>query len=53
MATEQEGNMAKKSATLVMNELMFDKQSKGERVVNLGFGEAGLPVLPSLTKIAA
>ncbi|MFT9009727.1 MAG: pyridoxal phosphate-dependent aminotransferase [Bifidobacterium sp.] len=45
--------MAKKSATLVMNELMFDKQSKGERVVNLGFGEAGLPVLPSLTKIAA
>jgi aspartate/methionine/tyrosine aminotransferase len=38
--------MMKKSATLKINEQMQEYARKGVPVVNLGFGEAGLPVLP-------
>lgn len=35
-----------------MNELMADMKRNHKPVINLGFGEAGLPVLPSLKRIA-
>lgn len=36
------------SATLEINERMQLRRSRGETVVHLGFGEAGLPVLPEI-----
>jgi len=36
------------SATLMINELVQDKLAAGEKVVHLGFGEAGLPPLEEL-----
>lgn len=42
-----------KSATLVMNEKVQALEAAGRPVVNLGFGEAGLPVLPVLSSLAA
>jgi len=36
------------SPTLAMNEAVRLRQARGERVVHLGFGEAGLPVHPLL-----
>lgn len=41
------------SATLMINELVQDKLAAGERVVHLGFGEAGLPPLPQLRETLA
>lgn len=38
--------MIKHSATLAINEAVAARRARGERVVHLGFGEAGLPALP-------
>lgn len=38
--------MIKHSATLAINEAIAARRARGERVVHLGFGEAGLPALP-------
>ncbi|MFT8987907.1 MAG: pyridoxal phosphate-dependent aminotransferase [Bifidobacterium psychraerophilum] len=43
--------MVAKSATLVMNEMMQHAAEQGRPVINLGFGESGLPVLPVLRGI--
>lgn len=43
--------MTEKSATLRINEQMQMYLHKGIPVTNLGFGEAGLPVLPALREI--
>ena len=40
--------MSALSPTLAMNEAVRLRQARGERVVHLGFGEAGLPVHPLL-----
>ncbi|MCI1746766.1 MAG: hypothetical protein LKI24_00800 [Acidipropionibacterium sp.] len=45
--------MMKKSATLKINEQMQEYARKGVPVVNLGFGEAGLPVLPVFRELVA
>lgn len=45
--------MTEKSATLRINEQMQEYARRGEPVVNLGFGEAGLPVLPVLRELVA
>lgn len=37
------------SATLAIHEEMAARRRRGEPVVHLGFGEAGLPVLPEIT----
>ncbi|HET8598791.1 MAG TPA: pyridoxal phosphate-dependent aminotransferase [Segeticoccus sp.] len=42
--------MIKHSATLAINEKIAARRQQGEQVVHLGFGEAGLPVLPSVTE---
>jgi aspartate aminotransferase len=38
------------SATLRINEAMRARRARGEPVVHLGFGEAGLPVLPEVAE---
>jgi aspartate aminotransferase len=38
------------SATLAINEEMQARRARGEPVVHLGFGEAGLPVLPEIAE---
>jgi aspartate aminotransferase len=38
------------SATLQINEAMQARRGRGEPVVHLGFGEAGLPVLPEIAE---
>lgn len=38
--------MTMHSATLAINEAILLRRSRGETVLHLGFGEAGLPVLP-------
>ncbi|SFO43626.1 MULTISPECIES: pyridoxal phosphate-dependent aminotransferase [Actinomadura] len=38
------------SATLAVNEAMARKRRRGERVLPLGFGEAGIPLHPALTR---
>ncbi len=43
--------MIKHSATLAINERIAARRARGERVVHLGFGEAGLPVLPAVTDV--
>ncbi|WP_457256445.1 pyridoxal phosphate-dependent aminotransferase [Pedococcus sp. P5_B7] len=40
--------MIKHSATLAINEKITARRAAGHDVVHLGFGEAGLPVLPSV-----
>lgn len=42
--------MIKHSATLAINEKIAARRAQGQRVVHLGFGEAGLPVLPSVAE---
>ena len=42
--------MSALSPTLAINEAVLRRQALGERVVHLGFGEAGLPVHPLLRK---
>jgi len=39
------------SATLRINEEMQARRARGEPVVHLGFGEAGLPVLPEVAEV--
>ncbi|MPZ95198.1 MAG: aminotransferase class I/II-fold pyridoxal phosphate-dependent enzyme [Propionibacteriales bacterium] len=39
------------SATLQINEAMQARRGRGEPVVHLGFGEAGLPVLPEVAEV--
>ena len=41
------------SATLAINEAVLARRARGERVLHLGFGEAGLPVLPSIQNALA
>jgi aspartate aminotransferase len=41
------------SATLAVNERLQARRAAGEPVLHLAFGEAGLPVLPSLAEILA
>ena len=41
------------SATLAVNETLRARQAAGERVLHLGFGEAGLPVPESVTRTLA
>ncbi|TDD70819.1 pyridoxal phosphate-dependent aminotransferase [Actinomadura darangshiensis] len=38
------------SATLAVNEAIARKRRRGERVLPLGFGEAGIPIHPALTR---
>ncbi|MCI2416677.1 pyridoxal phosphate-dependent aminotransferase [Saccharopolyspora sp. K220] len=45
--------MVAHSATLAINERLQAKRAAGERVVHLGFGEAGLPVPPHLADVLA
>ncbi|MCQ4082525.1 pyridoxal phosphate-dependent aminotransferase [Streptomyces sp. RB6PN25] len=45
--------MVAHSATLAINERLAARRAAGERVVHLGFGEAGLPVLPSVATTLA
>lgn len=41
------------SATLAIHEAVQARRRRGERVVHLGFGEAGLPVLPAVADVLA
>jgi aspartate aminotransferase len=41
------------SATLAINERLEARRAAGEPVLNLGFGEAGLPVLPEVVRTLA
>jgi aspartate aminotransferase len=41
------------SATLAFNERMQARRAAGQRIVPLGFGEAGLPVLPAVADVLA
>jgi aspartate aminotransferase len=41
------------SATLAVNERLHARRAAGESVLHLAFGEAGLPVLPSLAAVLA
>ncbi|HEY3610056.1 MAG TPA: pyridoxal phosphate-dependent aminotransferase [Pseudonocardiaceae bacterium] len=41
------------SATLAVNERLQSRRAAGEPVLHLAFGEAGLPVLPSLAAVLA
>ncbi|MDA3624679.1 aminotransferase class I/II-fold pyridoxal phosphate-dependent enzyme [Saccharopolyspora sp. WRP15-2] len=43
--------MVAHSATLAINERLAARRAAGEQVVHLGFGEAGLPVLPSVADV--
>ena len=45
--------MIKHSATLAINDIMLRRRAAGERVLHMGFGEAGLPVLPELKEVLA
>lgn len=45
--------MTMHSATLAINEAITRRRARGERVLHLGFGEAGLPVLPVLREALA
>ncbi|MGH3242176.1 MAG: pyridoxal phosphate-dependent aminotransferase, partial [Spirillospora sp.] len=38
------------SATLAVNEAIARKRAEGVRVLPLGFGEAGIPIHPALTR---
>lgn len=41
------------SATLAVNDLVAARRARGDTVLHLGFGEAGLPVLPQLREVLA
>lgn len=41
------------SATLAINERVEERRAAGETVLHLGFGEAGLPVLPEIADVLA
>src|SRR5690606_19511295 len=41
------------SATLAINERVQARRAAGQQVLHLGFGEAGLPVLPSVARVLA
>ena len=43
--------MVAHSATLAINERLAARRAAGEPVVHLGFGEAGLPALPTVTEV--
>lgn len=43
----------RKSATLEIDERVRARRAAGERVLHLGFGEAGLPVLPDVAEVLA
>ncbi|MQA81573.1 MAG: aminotransferase class I/II-fold pyridoxal phosphate-dependent enzyme [Streptosporangiales bacterium] len=43
--------MAAHSATLAINERIQARRARGEKVLHLGFGEAGLPVLPAVADV--
>jgi aspartate aminotransferase len=45
--------MIPESATLAINTRIQAKLDAGESVLHLGFGEAGLPVLPAVTEVLA
>ncbi|WP_232376337.1 pyridoxal phosphate-dependent aminotransferase [Amycolatopsis aidingensis] len=45
--------MVRQSATLAINERLAAKRAAGERVLHLGFGEAGLPVPPTVARVLA
>ncbi|MFF5991901.1 pyridoxal phosphate-dependent aminotransferase [Prauserella flavalba] len=45
--------MIRHSATLAINEKLQAKRAAGEQVLHLGFGEAGLPVLPEVRDVLA
>lgn len=45
--------MIKHSATLAINEKIAQRRARGETVVHLGFGEAGIPVLPEAAEALA
>jgi aspartate aminotransferase len=45
--------MTMHSATLAINERLQAKKAAGERVLHLGFGEAGLPVPPNVVQALA
>jgi aspartate aminotransferase len=48
-----DGMPVRQSATLAINERMAALRAEGRPVVHLGFGEAGLPVLPELRDVLA
>jgi aspartate aminotransferase len=43
----------KRSPTLAINEKIAARRAAGDRVLHLGFGEAGLPVPPSVAQVLA
>ncbi|MGH9212821.1 MAG: pyridoxal phosphate-dependent aminotransferase [Acidimicrobiales bacterium] len=45
--------MVVQSATLAVNERMEARRAAGKPVLHLGFGEAGLPVLPAVGRVLA
>jgi aspartate aminotransferase len=45
--------MVEQSATLAVNEKVAARRAAGQAVLHLGFGEAGLPVLPSVVEALA
>lgn len=45
--------MVAHSATLAINERIQARRARGEKVLHLGFGEAGLPVLPAVADVLA
>lgn len=45
--------MARHSATLALNEQLQSRRAEGKDVLHLGFGEAGLPVLPEAGEVLA
>ncbi|SNR53838.1 hypothetical protein SAMN06265360_10961 [Haloechinothrix alba] len=45
--------MAARSATLELDERVRARRAAGHHVVHLGFGEAGLPVLPEVREVLA
>lgn len=45
--------MVRHSATLAINERLQARRAAGESVLHLGFGEAGLPVLPEIGAVLA
>jgi aspartate aminotransferase len=41
------------SATLALNDRLASRRAAGQRTITLGFGEAGLPVLPEVAEVLA
>lgn len=53
MSALETGSSPAPSATLAINEAVAALRRAGRPIVNLGFGEAGLPVLPSVAGVLA